>query len=383
MHRRSLITGAAALAAMSQLPAHGALFSGAQIAHTPFFYNFTGSNLNKYAAGVAAVNAGTRNAQVLASGDSTTFGYSVLKTQSYPSVLAGLISKMNAAGSMFGDGNVGISTFPVDDTRISVGSGWFSSATMTLGGQFLQCDSPDTGTLSIAVPTATDTYDVYYQTGSGFGTFTLDVGGGVLATVNCNAAGGLSKQTVTFTAGTNTLNIKRTTGGSVFIAEVYGYKSTVKEISVLNAGNSGRKAGDFVATTNAWDSGSRIAAIAPDLSIIMIGINDWVAGTNVSTYQSQVQTQVINCLASGDVILMSPAPSFPSSAPPYVTQAQYVAAINAVSVAQGCGFIDIWNLFGGTFNNAWMSDQFHPSTTGYVQIANAVATALAPGFVSI
>jgi hypothetical protein len=70
----------------------------------------------------------------------------------------------------------------------------------------------------------------------------------------------------------------------------------------------------------------------------------------------------------------------------YATQSTYVAAIKALAISNGLPFINNWALFGSDWSVAnsrgWIFNDEHPNGLGYTQIANAVNTALVPGFTS-
>jgi len=99
-------------------------------------------------------------------------------------------------------------------------------------------------------------------------------------------------------------------------------------------------------------------------------INDWDDAIPLSTVTSNMMA-VINALKSVrcDVILMSGAPSQAGVYASYATQAAYVANMKSLAYAANVPFIDIWELFGGTWNSSAMYDSLHPNENGYGRIA--------------
>ncbi|WP_349644892.1 SGNH/GDSL hydrolase family protein [Bradyrhizobium sp. Leo170] len=65
-----------------------------------------------------------------------------------------------------------------------------------------------------------------------------------------------------------------------------------------------------------------------------------------------------------------------SAGKPYPTQAAYVANMKSLAYAANVPFIDIWGLFGGTWNSSAMNDPLHPNQTGYALIAGYAGIAI-------
>jgi lysophospholipase L1-like esterase len=119
-----------------------------------------------------------------------------------------------------------------------------------------------------------------------------------------------------------------------------------------------------------------VAAISPNLVIFEAGIiNDWDDRIALSTVASNMMTVIsalksVNC----DVILMSGVPSQAGDYPSYATQATYVANMKSLAYLANVPFIDIWGLFGGTWNSSAMCDPLHPNQIGYGLIAGYAKT---------
>jgi lysophospholipase L1-like esterase len=356
------------------------------------YSNFTGTNLTKWVAAKAARAAGTRNATVLAIGDSTTAGLGAGSTGggdqnaipfSWPNQLAGLMANSSASSMLAGHGqSVNF------DSRIAINSGWATAgADVSVGGRMYATSGA--GRLSFTPTNQVDTFVVKFITiaAGGLGTMNASIDAGATTLINEGLATGVGSQTFTTTLGNHTFNLDWVSG-TVYVNEIISYNSAAKEISIYNGGWSSSRTTDWLGSTNVWNPFPFMATIAADLNIVDLTINDAFLGTGVSTYSTNLQLIITQLLPTGSVILMSGNPIDPvASSIPLATQAQYVAAMKALSVSNNVPMIDVFSLFGGTYANAvangWVfGDGFHLNATGYAQIAGYVNRALASGFVS-
>jgi lysophospholipase L1-like esterase len=398
MRRRDFITGAAALAACMQWPRQGGLLaahdkvpSGGGNSLPTGFYNFTGSNLTNWQRASAAQQRGEANAIIGCLGDSTVAGQgaasnelaSNAKSLSWPTQLARLIPN-GSWSSMWGDNNVSAAAGDLHafDARIHR-AGWAISNTRasgTLCGGSFQ-GHPSAVSHSFTPTNPIDTIEVWYARSPGNGCFTIDVDEGPpLAAVDCAGADAFLKATATCAPGHHTINLRKTTPDSndVYFTGLRCFNSAVKEVSVYNLGGCRWGSADFVVSSYPWSTLPAIAAIAPNLVIFQAGIiNDWNDRIPLSTVTSNM-TRVINALKSVncDVILMNGAPSEAGVYASYPTQAAYVANMKALAYAANVPFIDIWGLFGGTWNSFAMNDSLHPNQSGYALIAGYTSTAI-------
>ncbi|WP_454616301.1 SGNH/GDSL hydrolase family protein [Bradyrhizobium cenepequi] len=398
MRRREFITGAAALAAYMQLSRQSGLLTPAYGEALPRgnplptgFYNFTGSNLANWQRASAAQQRGEANAIIGCLGDSTVAGQgaasnelaSNAKSKSWPTQLARLIPN-GSWSSVWGDNNVSAAAGDLHafDVRLHR-AGWAISnirASGTLcGGSFH--GRPSTISQSFTPTNPIDTIEVWYARSPDSGRFTIDVDGGPpLAAVDCAGANAFMKATATCTPGHHTVNLRKTTTDStdVYLTGLRCVNSAIKEVSVYNLGGCRWGSADFVVDGHPWNTLPAVTAIAPNLVIFQAGIiNDWDDHVPLSTVTSNMTT-VINALkaVNCDVILMSGAPSEAGVYASYPTQAAYVANMKSLAYAANVPFIDIWGLFGGTWNSAAMNDPLHPNQTGYALIAGYAGIAI-------
>jgi len=105
-------------------------------------------------------------------------------------------------------------------------------------------------------------------------------------------------------------------------------------------------------------------------------VNDWNNHVPLPTVTANMTTVIdalkaVNC----DVILMSGVPSKATYFPSYDAQKAYVTNMKTLAYAADVPFIDIWTLFGGSWNASAMFDPLHPNQTGYELIADYAMTA--------
>ena len=109
-----------------------------------------------------------------------------------------------------------------------------------------------------------------------------------------------------------------------------------------------------------------VAAVAPDLVIIELGINDINSSVGSSTYQTNLASLVSQAQATGaDVLMIAPI----SSGGTIASQPPYMAAALDVANAAGVPYFDVnakWGGFSGANASGFMnSDQIHPTAAGY------------------
>lgn len=268
--------------------------------------------------------------------------------------------------SGIGWGNIFGSTLPQYDPRFTLTNWNTGSLNNAIGGVY---NSNTSGAVMSFTPIGdVDTFIVYYARNPGQGTFNLDIDGGSATSVNANASSAIGVQSISAgSAGSHTLNITKTNSTNNYILGIIAYNSTLKEICVIQAGQSGAKAADIAVSTNAWDGINEILAVAPDLTYIQISINDWVAGTNINAFKASVQLLINAALISGDVVLSTDVPSNISNATQSV-QKNFVTAINELADANGLLVVDLYGRavdFVTANSLGLMADNLHRNGAGY------------------
>lgn len=348
-------------------------------------HNAGPATLAHWRKGKAQVLAGVASTSICTIGDSTTAGIGPAnpgRPKSYPSYLT---RKFNAVGlsarseSWWGiAGQASVSAYSSYDPRVTFGTGW-ATGSNTLGGAIPTAGASVTTAVSFTPTSSVDTVDIYYQQGSGFGTFTVDIGGAALATVNSGSptTAALVKLSVPLgAAGTPTINLKRNgTGGAIFIAGMVARNSAAPAIDVLNMGWGS-------STTTLWNDASfparpraAIGVVAPALCTINLGINDRTDSYAVSidSYRANLSAWVDTLQAQGtDVILMIPIPSAAARSP-LAQQAAYNQVVRDVAAAKGVPWIDmteVWGSYDAQNALSYYADQVHAFEAGYADEAD-------------
>ena len=333
------------------------------------------ANFNKIRSKFAGVRNGTTNAKILCLGDSTTWGAKANggvndTLSSYPQRLATQLNSFHIASSV---------TFHIPQSfhASDVDSRWVYGTSWSKGPSGFGNGSAASGTVGAGNLTFTpgyncDTFEVYYIANGG--TCQASINGGA-ATPLSGSGGTIQKVTLTVAAGgSNILTVNTVTTATVHIIGVEAYLSTEKKVRVGNAGVSGSTATHWATAGTNYIPAECIKAFAPDLSIIMLGINDALGFRTVAQFEADILKTVDAAKISGDVILCSVVPSSYISASGL--EEQYRSSVQALATKNNFGYIDIFGRFGSytTANsNGFMSDLVHPNGIGYTDIASAVS----------
>jgi lysophospholipase L1-like esterase len=191
------------------------------------------------------------------------------------------------------------------DARIAAGVGWSAGLTPVTAGGGHWFNQSDLTALSFTPSVPVDRFTVYYFTEPTFGDFTIDVNGGATTPLSQNNAKALASVSLTPALGTNTINIRRVSG-YVRIAGVVAWNSASAAVDVINLGWSGSTAANWNSTTDPWSPLNAVQTLAPDLTIIKLGINDWQTGATLANYRAGLTALIARARLTGDVMLCSP-----------------------------------------------------------------------------
>jgi len=341
------------------------------------------SELLHWRAAVARVRSGTGRGRLLILGDSTSMGQGSGSGGSgdcngafptaWPQALAGFANTFVpfSTKSFISNQVTPAATYNTYDSRVTMGTGWTNSV-YTCGGLMFEFSGGTAGTLGFTPAGSIDTFTVYYVQQASQGEFTVNVdGGSSLGTVNAAGSNLLASQTFTVAAGTHTINLVSLANGLFYVAGIVAYLSTTPAIDFIQCGYSGAQASAFVGTSLVWSPQNAIVAFAPDLTVIMLTINDSNAGTALATYQSNLQATITSAQASGDVILASGVPSNTTPAT-NGTLDTYIQVVYSLAAANGCAVFDLKKRWGSyAIVNPVMPyyDNLHPKTLGYQDVA--------------
>jgi lysophospholipase L1-like esterase len=355
---------------------------------TPYVTNADDLSFLNWRAGRANAFNGVSNSRIMCLGDSTTVGTGSvtggvgagIKLLSYPTLLAKILTANGypaSVESVFGDFGYGQANSAVYDSRIVWGD--FSPQSVRgPGGQSFGALVTSTNPMTFTPNVQTDTLDVYFATNAGLGGFSVSADAGGATNYSTSAAAGYGK--ITFSSGSlasHVYKIKAIDNNHLFIVGMVAYNSAVKQVSILNMGYGGSLAVEN--SSNLWQSLSAVvAAYAPSLVIIDIGINDALSGTALSTFQTQVQTQISAAVNNNaDVLLVIPIPTNPASIAASVT-AGYQGVIRGLAQSNNVPLLDMASRIGAyapaLAKGFYYSDGVHGTGLMYQDLAAKIAS---------
>lgn len=340
--------------------------------------NFSPANMARWNLAKARVRANTQDAVIIFAGDSTTVGHGAgdipisnwtnAQPRSMPSRVAAMLATLGlpstanpfAGPNLLNSSNATLAVLPLYKPTIAVASSgttdWYGANILTLGG-FIMNNNSGTGAFSLIEANAFDAIDICYLQAGGNGTFTVDIGGAALATINAGspATGAIVKATVSTgaAAAAGTINIKRASGTQIRPIAVIARNTGVKRVQVLNAGIEGARTGDWAGnvasaaynttSTAFYGPANVISTIDPDLTVIKLGAND--LANSISVAQAQANLTVLITAAKlngGSCVLVIPTPMDPATRDPLGNTASYNSMVRALALSQGCGLIDLF-----------------------------------------
>ena len=282
-------------------------------------------------------------------------------------------------GVQFGDQGVSLNGVQLSnfDLRFTYDPAvWtFQHNALVMGGSFWTCTA-GTSALNFAPRDTVDSFDIFYaiDNNSSHGTLNIQIDGAAPASggSSVNTSGPAAIGTVTVKAsalGTHTLNLTRSGTGAVYVIGVRAYNSAQPGVSVYPAGISGATAVQLADNSSAYSNLPMLQKIAPDLTIVNLGLNDMTAGTPSKTFRDSLTAIVTAAQASGPVLMISPTRRSDVTDDVF---SKYTADIAAVSLQTGCALLDLAQRFGdGQWVSTLMSDVAHPNRPGYDDIAHA------------
>jgi len=349
------------------------------------------------------MRSGSRNARIMCLGDSYTQGANtdLTFTNSYANAFPNLLAaNFRAAGvtsycnSTFGfhyavyNGSGGSYRNNEDPRLAGTGGAGVnstqSSQVQSIAGPVIQFPLASS-TLSFTPANAVNTIKVTYllvNNGAGHSLFTYNINGGSSTAIDAQSSTpGFANFTVTGSLGTNTVNMAWNGTGYVNFAGFECYNSAAKEVTIINCGWSGATAGNWCDTTNGYNAGYAIPYLAPDLTIICLGLNDLNTGVSVATYTANMQTLITQAKAVGDCLLVTGGPWDPTgSSVSYATQGGYWQAMHQLAVQNNLRIVDMYSRWGtmtaasalGLEAGGSFSQDCHPSATGQADYAQTI-----------
>ena len=346
------------------------------------------STLSKWRLALAKSRAGIAPAKILMLGDSTTLGSGGTGISGYQSGTRAvspavkLATQLSSFGlntrsdSIFGAGNLA-NYGPNYDPRFVYDANWTAGAASLnqhLNGTFRAAVN---GAVMTVTPTKAWTHaKVWYPQSATQGNFKLEASDATTVFVTGNGSNALTSATLTKSgaASLRPLVITKTNATANQICGIEFWDSAVNDVRIVQCGGSGAKAGDFSANTNPWDGLNEVTALAPDLTIINYGINDWNAATATGTFTTAIQSWITAAKVTGDVLIMTGYPTAAATTA-LATQQTYVDILVAQAGA-GVVALDSWRRLG-SYETAgvFYADTLHPNGFGYTDAAMSMVGA--------
>lgn len=345
--------------------------------------NYRPGSLDIYKKARAQVRAGTASTTVAVAGSSLAMGayggdaVVAAARPNAPSVrLAPLLTTAGlpaSAQSFFGSGSTTSgNAFNIFDNRLTLGS-WSTNVGVTLSAGGYGARATNSGTMAFTFSGDADSITIYEGQYPTAGAYSANIDG--TTTITASQATNVATQSVaarTFTfaaigGGNHTLNINWVSGSPIVFGAML-HLSTTKQVRLLNIGIGGSKAGEWsVAASNFYSPLFVVPnAINPSLIWFEIGANDWIGGTDLTTFYNQCVAIITAWKATSSVIVKTPWPSRASTTP-IATQQLYVDALIAAAVATGVPYVDEWRIRqnGDVMNTLGaMQDGVHPNSVG-------------------
>jgi lysophospholipase L1-like esterase len=328
------------------------------------------------AARITALRAGQADARILCLGDSTTRGVNrdlapgERLAHSYPSRLAPLLAarlgvKVTAAGF------IGIGNMPDADARLHTS---FGIARGGLGRSHYHATGP--AGLSFAPGVTWDTAELHLiaRLGTGF-----SCQAGEASPVLMEPATAKGPATLLFrTAPTSAPLHLAWAAGGVSLVGLACRLAAEREITILNAGIGGGQAADQLGEHPMHGPQRWISHLAPDLTIVDFGINEYLRGVAPAAYRASLEAIVATARRSGEVLLKTFIPcGRPGGGHP---ETAYLDHVRELAARQDIPLLDIharWGTYAAGRAKGWYSDRWHGSVAGYLAVAEAVAEAVA------
>jgi lysophospholipase L1-like esterase len=359
-------------------------------------YGLKPENFSRWRKAMSRVRTGEADAKILCIGDSITQGEtaSVGTNPTYRNCWPKRLQEF--LNAYYVPAQVGLCTGGYGDaaldTRFTLGSGWsWAAANVGFAKHSIQSAGGASGTLTYQPGYPCDTADIYYkQHNSNQGNSSVTVDGGAPTTLTgFGTPSSVKKTTISLgaLASNHSLVFAGASGGAgLSLFDIFGidcYDSTTTRVRVGLAGRSGASTADwgFGGFPGAgFQSLDCIAAYAPHLSIINLGVNDAAVPISLSTYIANMAAVIQVCQLSGDVLLTGCIPSGLTFAGRQPTELSYSRdGLSSLASDYDCGVVDLnarWVDYATADANGWMTDGLHPTAAGYADMGQAIFNAL-------
>ncbi|HUD91227.1 SGNH/GDSL hydrolase family protein [Sphingobium sp.] len=283
------------------------------------------------------------------------------------------------------------------DPRVVVGANWTEGAFNqgTVGGRYFQHQVASQEAITFTPLINYNAFDAYFlQTPTGGGSPAEVLVNGVAASTGTfdlnQATQALYKKTFTVTdfASLSTPG-KLTIAARKAIAQTNRlcfmgfdcYDTTARKVSVLNLGWGSSSVTDKVATTPTpgWNHINALPVVAPDLTIIMDGTNDWWGGKSLAAFETGYQQLITAAKTTGDVVCCTFHADARTDGTPVTNQEEYNNIIRKLAASNGCVLVELDKRFvsyAASSPLGYYSDFVHLRDVGYLDAAQALASVL-------
>lgn len=262
---------------------------------------------------------------------------------SYLSQTAAAFTKCLARSSnssFMGDENSQASGYSPDAYNTNLALNGWTASEPTLASVGVGHFTPASASYLAWTPNvAFDRIQVFYDRYPGSPTYTVNVDGGAsLGTLNMNAAATLASETFSVTDATHTVRfVAAATGG--YIAGAIAWRSSVKQLTFLNAAWVGGLTSDYLSTVNAWAPLNALRSIGTvAATIVQFDVLEITHAVPLLTFLYNLATMVSDRLKYGDVVLISTCYMNPTIVPE-ATQRTYHDIAAQLAGLMGCAYI--------------------------------------------
>lgn len=352
---------------------------------TQTLYNATPSSLRKWRQALARQANGGGAAVIGCYGGSITEGYLATPAMSSGAWPIRLQNKLDAR---YGDAGEGLYHWSNRDSgKILMNGASFIEGFGFFGKSCWNINAISNTTKYVGVgPVVCDSFRIYYVRNSGTADikYDLDNAGtwaGSFVTKDAGLSGNDWGTTVVSAGALGSHTIKCTpASGNMYIVGIEPIVGT-KGVRAHRLGRGGLKASTMWTTTNLGQGGSidfLFDAVAPDLSVLWLGHNEYLQNESVATFKTNMQLLIDKAQETGDVLLLTQVPNADLDNVP--SQADYDTAVYELADANDCVVLDMgarWESRNASL--PFYGDVTHPNDLGYSDIANAVFDAVASG----
>lgn len=325
------------------------------------------------------VCAGPSTCQGAGAGNSGLFNVNGARARSWPTFTGKSLTAFGMparSDSFWGMSSFGTgAAYTGYDPRVTAAN-WVPNIA-TIGSGFFESPNSITTPLRFT-PTGTwDRADIYYAQYPSAGVATTNIDGVTNTGINAAAgANALLKMTLNAASlGTHYVEVARASGGPVDVLGIDCYSSAVPDVAVWNVGFGGATSAQFASANNVWDAIPALKFLAPHLTVVEIGINDWRdAGVGVEVFRANMTTFIDAAKISGDVIIVAPFPSKTDRAS-VAQQAAYIQVLFDLAVSKSCVLINMTRRMG-----SWAAanargdyfDELHPNVRPYANLGGLI-----------